>query len=640
MKTAYPALIGLIVFLVYCWGINGHFQFDDYPNIVHNERLHIKNLNIESITKASLSSSSGKLRRPISMMSFSINYYFSKLNPFSYKITNLVIHIINSIGIYFLCLLLFEGIQSKTIYIKNHHLAFLIAIAWGVHPINLTAVLYVIQRMTSLGTLFTICAIGLYLKGRKELTRGYFKQGGVYLTLVVLFGLLGTLSKENNSLLFVYIFIIECVLYREEKHSKIYKQLILIFHTIFLFLPLSTIIIYSLNNPEWITRGYSEMPFSLYERSITELRIVWIYISWILIPNNKSLGFFHDDITLSKSLTDATLPLLAGTGHLLIIGIIFILWKTKKQPFFVLGISIFYASHLIESTILPLIITFEHRNYFGSFGLLLAIYSFLFSTKETYKKMVLLFASIYILCLMIVTTQRALTWGDGINNALVDVEHHPESAASHYELGRQYSILNDDKYAQKAEIHFKKSSELNNKLADPLFALLMQSGINNTPLEKEIINKLSYRLRNSPIYASHVTWMSVISKCYLKNTCAIKSRDITTILQAALDNSLIHNSPLKKSYYLMITANLLANSENNYKQALELSLIAANTSPNEIKFAINVVNLALTYEDYTTAEQWILILKERYSKLYPQEITALENRLYRPITNRKDSSRK
>jgi hypothetical protein len=485
--------------------------------------------------------------------------------------------------------------------------------------------------MTSLGALFTIGAIALYLKARQKLHGNHFIKGVLYLLIVVIFGILGVLSKENSALLFVYLFIIEWALYKETQHSEIYKKIINTYFIIFLLAPILIISAYTINYPEWILKGYNVTAFSLYERGLTELRIIWMYIYWILIPNNRNLGFFHDDILLSTELIDTTLPLLAGIGHIFVISTIFYLWKNKQQTIFVLGCSLFYASHLLESTILPLMLTFEHRNYFGSFGILLAATSLLLSDHNKYKNTIVISISIYICFLSILTIQRASTWGYGIKNALVDIQHHPKSAAAHYELGRQYSSLEGTESRKKAKAHFIKAAEIDVERADSLFALLMISIRNNEPAKEKVLVELNHRLRTSAVYASHVTWMDSLVKCYKNKKCLIKQDEIVMLLESALNNNNLDNVSLSKSYYLMIAADLLANGGNNYKQALDFSILSANTSPDEVKFTINLINLALAYNDHSTADTWISRLNSNFSGLYPQEIKTLRLRYQKSI---------
>ena len=41
----------------------------------------------------------------------------------------------------------------------------------------------------------------------------------------------------------------------------------------------------------------------------------------------------------------------------------------RKLPLFAFGILFFFASHVVESSVLGLELMFEHRNYTGTFGM-------------------------------------------------------------------------------------------------------------------------------------------------------------------------------------------------------------------------------------------------------------------------------
>lgn len=627
-------LIGMLVFSIYFSGINGQFQFDDYPNIQQNSRIHIAELSKESLTKAILSSPGNNLiaKRPLSMLTFALNYYFSGLTPNSYKLTNIFIHIVNCIGIYWVCLLLLQSLPNKNNkLLNNQQFSLLVALTWGVHPINLTAVLYVVQRMTSLSAFFVICSIGIYILARNAIDNNQLKKGLLYLLMVIVSAFFGILAKQNAVLVFLYIFIIEIVFFRERKHSQNFKKIFSIFFSIVIFIPFLLIVGYTIFNPEWFQNGYSDLPFGPFQRLITEFRIVWLYIAWILLPNNQQLGYIHDDIPMSTSLFDSTMPIIAGTGHFMMLCLLVYLWHKRKQPLFILGCSLFYASHLIESTIYPLIITFEHRNYFGSFGLLLAIFSLISNIKEKYKTITFSFIGIFLFFLVILTSQRASGWGKGLESALLDVQHHPLSAAAHYELARQYSQLDnteDSKYFQNAKQHFEKASQLDKYRANSLFALVMLFARNNQPIPKKYIDQLILRAKNNPFYPTHVTWLAGMVKCYKNKDCkTLKITDIQNILQAMLDNKNIEHSPLSRSYTFLIAADILANIGNNYNQALAFSINAVDSSPNAIQFTLNVIELALAGNDFDTAEQWIKRLENQYSTLFPREIDTLKHRL-------------
>ncbi len=101
-------LILLAVYFVYHIGLNGPVIFDDALNIVKNVHIRIRDLSLASLREAAYSSPSGLFLRPLSMLSFALNFYFldGNLSPTLFKLTNLVIHMLNGAGIYVLTCML------------------------------------------------------------------------------------------------------------------------------------------------------------------------------------------------------------------------------------------------------------------------------------------------------------------------------------------------------------------------------------------------------------------------------------------------------------------------------------------------------------------------------------------------------
>ena len=631
ISNLYPLLIALLVLLVYIYGINGSFQHDDLPNIVENKQLHIKDLTLNTIVRSSMSSNSGILRRPVSMSTFAINYYFSGLNPHIYKATNVVIHAINAIALYWLCLLLLKNFKPENYNINNRALALMISLAWSLHPINLTAVLYVVQRMTSLAALFTILAMGFYIKSRNKLIDKDYYRGFLYLAFVIILGLMGVFSKENALLLFVYLFLLEIFLYKKNDVTNNYNKIILSFFTVFLFLPIILLTSYMSINPDWIFRNYDSLSFGPIERLLTESRIVWVYVSWIVFPNNKNLGLFHDNIEISRSIFDSTLPVLPIFAHLVTLIILAYLWRKKSLRLFALGFLLFYASHLMESTFLPLMLIFEHRNYFGSFGLILAIFTLIFSTNIKYRKYCLFLSISLILLLATQTTLRSIIWADSINYALVNIENHPDSAQAHYELGLQYSKTGTPDNLVKAKQEFILSSNLDKKQAAPLFALLSLSHNDNDKktLDKTLFDELLKRLNTESIYATNIAWINRLTNCYIDNKCMIEKEQIEGILHAIITNNKLKTLPIYNSYILMMKARILASIDNDYESALKMAKSAANSSPKDIRFAINIYHLAMSRNDFYSAQNAIDIMNNLSTKTNEKEIkdfmTILDN---------------
>ena len=120
-------------------------------------------------------------------------------------------------------------------------------------------------------------------------------------------------------------------------------------------------------NPEtWARRD-----FTLGTRLLSEARIVVDYIIWTVLPTPSALSFYHDDFTISTGLLTpwTTLASIAGLVALTA----FAVWVRARRPLVALGTALFLGCQLLTGTILPLELIYEHRNYFASFGLMLAL---------------------------------------------------------------------------------------------------------------------------------------------------------------------------------------------------------------------------------------------------------------------------
>ena len=83
----------LTTYFIYNKGLWGDYVFDDSINILENSKLAIKTLDYTSLKSAFFSGDAGPLGRPISMLSFALNHYFTGFEPFYFKLTNLFINL-------------------------------------------------------------------------------------------------------------------------------------------------------------------------------------------------------------------------------------------------------------------------------------------------------------------------------------------------------------------------------------------------------------------------------------------------------------------------------------------------------------------------------------------------------------------
>src|SRR5690625_3468716 len=138
-------------------------------------------------------------------------------------------------------------------------------------------------------------------------------------------------------------------------------------------IPLLLVLLWLL--PSALQGGYAHRPFTLGERLLTEFRVILDYVQWTLLPRLSQLGFYHDHIALSTAwLSPPTTAICASLLGLLLLTALGLI---RHAPLFSLGIFWFFAAHLMTGTFIPLELVFEHRNYFASIGLLLAVMSLL-----------------------------------------------------------------------------------------------------------------------------------------------------------------------------------------------------------------------------------------------------------------------
>ncbi len=583
-SRTYLSLFTLLLILsaaVYLPGVSGPYLFDDYPNLLHNDFVKIRTLDTESLYRAAYSLEAGPLQRPVSMLSFALNYYFagSFKDPMPFKLTNLVIHTINGLLIFWMIRIIFgrlRRIHSNNFFIdqSSHNtltwLAFALALLWVVHPIQLTSVLYLVQRMTALSALFTLLGLISYLKGRQRIVSG--QKGGVWLLISgpAIFGSLGALSKENALLLPVFMLVLEFILFSNEWPWHLWRQLSdskkrLLIGTVIVIATVG--LLWAIN---YALPGYEIRNFTMLERVLTEPRVLFFYLSLILVPRIDQFGLHHDDISLSTSFLMPwnTLPSIIGLLALFIIGII----SGRKHPLLSLGILWFFAAHLLESTFISLEIAHEHRNYLASIGVFLVILHFLDwgSSRLRHKK---LWWVLPLLALFYggTTYLRAYQWSNYTSLYTYEVLHHPNSAIAQSGVGIMLSEYGRYEEAGKA---FRRAAELEPTEPSHLmwFSLnTARQGRAPDPVQQERILRV---LSSKPLTATTVKTLEYIGDC-IQTWCTA----LQTPMEAWLRTILKRNkaSDDKSYYYYHLGLNLA--SQGRMDEAIESLRLAYQLDP-------------------------------------------------------------
>ncbi|MFC1532348.1 tetratricopeptide repeat protein [Thermodesulfobacteriota bacterium] len=473
------AIIAITITILTCYSntFNASWHLDD-EKFLNQKQLHPTRLIWPEIKKIILQD---YFNRPVASLSLAINYYLGKDNVFGYHLINQSIHIITS---FFLFLFIHNMLNLPSLrsgYKKNAYaMALLSTILWTISPVHTQAVTYIIQRMASMAGMFYIMAMYLYLKGRST-PQINLKIIFYFLCAIAFIFSLG--SKENSILLPISLLFFEILVFRKNSFHGWFNKNI----RNFLIAAAGIIVITFLylyfikgSNPFSFLDGYKYRVFSLKERVLTEPRVILFYISLLLYPIPSRLCLNHD-ISVSHSLLNPPGTLLSILAIMcMIIGSLII---SRRWPLMAFCILFFFLNHLVESTVIPLELIFEHRNYIPSmflfippaFLLIKAISSF---SKQRMMRNIIVSSIIFLLISLGHSTYiRNFVWKTEESLWLDCIEKYPNLWRPFHNLGKYYS---DTHQKEKAIMMYNKALNkkvLNNRLDQNYFATYFNLGV-------------------------------------------------------------------------------------------------------------------------------------------------------------------
>ncbi len=584
-----PFLLPIFMVLtvaVYWSGLYGGYTFDDYPNIVDNGALRPSRVDIRSLIAAALSSPSSELHRPLSSLTFTANWLLTGTDPFWFKLTNLLIHLANGLLVYLLARRLLRvgkpGLEADT----ERWYAALITGGWLLLPINLTAVVYVVQRMESLGNLFVLAALLVYVRGRMRMQRDGRGFWGAAIGLG-LWTFIGIMAKEDAAMAPFYALLIEWTLFKGRSGPQPHRD-----HRIFalfgveLVLPgilgLGWLLPGIMNPLTWATRD-----FSLGQRLLSESRIVMDYVGWILLPTPHSLSFYHDDIRISTGLLHPWTTLLAMLGiAALIAGAI---WLRNRAPLVSLGAALFLGAQLMTGTVIPLELAYEQRNYFASFGVLLALIPLLARPRAALPLARGVLLGVLMLWWTVLTAQTAWAWGNPLRLAQQLALRAPNSPRAQYELGRTYIVLSDydpqSPFTPLAYTPLERAMALPGSSILPEQALIFFNARLHRPIKKQWWSRMIQRLNDRTPGVQEESSLQALTTCARQGLCDLPHSDMVAAFKAALSHR--RQSARIMEVYGDYTLNVL----HNVPDAMKLFRAAVRISPRTPIYRVTLVRL-------------------------------------------------
>ncbi|MGE5256846.1 MAG: tetratricopeptide repeat protein [Hyphomicrobiales bacterium] len=453
------AAAAILVILIYTSALPGPFVFDDEANITDNRHIRITSLNWDQLYTAAFKSPI--VNRPVANLSFALNYYFNGYNVVGFRFVNLLIHITNGFLLYALARATLQTPAMAAYLEKTGLAAAFAAVVWLVHPLHTQSVAYIVQRMTSMAVMFYMLSMLCYAKARMATSTG---ARAALLAGCGLAGLLALGSKEIAATLPAFLLLYEWYFFQIFDRSWLRRFLPGIAIAGFLTAVISLVFIGGRNPFEHIVNPYAGGDFSAWQRVLTQLRVVCVYMSLMLWPDPARLNLDYD-FPASDSLLAPPSTLVA---LLVIAAVLFLALRlARREPLLSFAILWFFGNLAIESSVIRLETVFEHRTYLPSVMPVVAFVAFLL------KRVRLKWVAIGVLSAVAAgwagwTYQRSQIWSDAVTLWLDCISKSPLKSRPYNNLG--VALIEKGRLAE-SESFFRKAIELRPNYGDARYNL-------------------------------------------------------------------------------------------------------------------------------------------------------------------------
>ncbi len=560
IKRSTPGLclvaILFITVLLYYRGLDGPFVFDDWTNIVPAA---LTEWDLDKLLSTAAANESGPLGRPVSIVSFSLTSLLLDATPFAHKLTNLILHLLTGSMLFVVLRVIFRTLMGEED--KTTAMALWCCALWLMHPLQVSTVLYGVQRMAILSALFTLLALWLYLRGRlvtaDQRHRGYL----LILCSFVVATPLAVFSKESGALTLLFMPLLEWIVL-QPRNDVTQKKFFRTFWWLGCAAGVIGVIAILSFNSDWLLGNYAIREFSLVERLYTQSHALVFYLGQLCAPGVVELSLFHDDFPVVR---EPDLITLAAISTLITFAVM-IAASTVIHPVVRLGLAWYFIGHLVESTIIPLEMIWEHRNYLAAAGPVMIVVLLIRTLAEKLPgeriqpialgAVLLLFASL--------TWLRSGVWSSR------------ESLALHLAYSRPYSVRSQSMLAQTfaARNELEKANEVLSASAEKhpqrVEILMQQLAYNcDRPAVAERLLAKIRRLLKTRTVSNHVMFdLSRLTLIAVGGKCAsVSPQAVLETLEALFDNPGLTVEPSHPGILqLLIARNLLA--ANRTEEAL------------------------------------------------------------------------
>jgi tetratricopeptide (TPR) repeat protein len=333
------ALVGGAVIIVYGRAIDSPFIFDDQMSVVTNPSI------VRLWPLVGDEENPGPLNppkdlptagRPLVNLSFAVNYQISELQPRSYHILNIIVHILSAV--------LLGAIVRRTLELDYFQgsfdraagpLSVAVALLWALHPLQTESVIYVTQRtelfmgFCYLATLY--CSLRYWTVAPQRKT--------LWLVLATLSCLTGMACKEVMVTAPVVM-----LLYERTFLAGGFREALRRSWPLYVGLALGWMVLFALNisQPRSQSAGFHHQEVTAFQWWLTQTKILLMYLKLTVWPWPLVIHYGTPYITSVGDALPFLLPVLLLAGLT-----IYLLWRNSPLGFLLAWIWLILSPTLV-----------------------------------------------------------------------------------------------------------------------------------------------------------------------------------------------------------------------------------------------------------------------------------------------------
>lgn len=379
----HPAVAVLAILLVsllaYANSFACEFVFDDWRSIRDNALIrHLGDW---------WPGGPGYTQRPgrwVGYLSFALNYAAGGLDVTGYHAVNLAIHAICAVLVHALVMATFrtDRLERSALVESSPAIALAAALLFAAHPVQSQAVTYVVQRLTSLATLFYLLAVVLYARWRRGAGSGRpaWRRALGYLSALAA-AVLAMKTKEIAFTLPAAVALYELVFLEGTARRRV--AYVAPVAATAVLVPLSLLSLHGgavgiLASAGTATRVQTEV--SRWDYLATQLTVIATYLRLLVLPVGQNIDH---DVPLRRSFLEPGVVGALALAAVLLAAAVVLLWRTSSRSarpidpaarLVAFGICWFFLALAVESSVIPIMdLIYEHRVYLPSVGFFVAV---------------------------------------------------------------------------------------------------------------------------------------------------------------------------------------------------------------------------------------------------------------------------